>query len=465
MSRLRPIRPGPLLARARAAVARPSPRDIVLTAAVLVVSTTMGVVTGSVGSAALTVADLAVLVLLGLGGRPIWAVPSLVVSIYTTAIGIGGALVGNTLGAAGTGAVTETLDPGQITSTYVLFILASLLISLPTLLVSPMLRPSSSDTAIPKKLDRPLVIVAVVVALVAVLALGPAWLIARADRFGETSAITNAISTAALGMCLLLGAPLLRARGATRWAAAAAVAVFVVIFFSSASRYLCLVPLAVLGGMVVLGGLRRRIWAWVAGAAAASVLLLPIPLFLRGSTIGHGVVPYIAWLGRFRPDPAFLLGNLNSVLVSFRITGVTAFAEPRIPAEALWISLAPQSGTSIGWYAIAPSLRLNVYSPYSGLGELGNHGPVALLLVLIAIGLVMAALALLGSYLSTRLIGRFIAAGVLAVQLLFAVQFTQYNLRGDIRLLYYSLTAEVVCCAVLLLLRLRARGRGRHLET
>lgn len=427
----------------------------------------LGLFAGSAVVAVAAAADLAVLTVACVRIRPVWSAPGLIVSAYTAVIGFAGLLVGNQLGTVGTGDVRVILTRDQLAWTFVLFMTASVLLVLPSVLIWHRLPVAAMrDVRMPKQLDRWLLGAAAAVTLVAIALLGPMWILSRSSRFEGSSVVSSVALLAALGAVVALGAPMQRGKRLDRVVAIVLLVLLSSLFFSAASRFLCLVPLALLVGRVVLGGLRHHLLRTALITGVVAVVLLPVPLYLRGATSSGGILPYLAVLPAFRLNASSLAEYANNVLVSFRITGATMFAEQRMPLAWLWTSLAPGSGSSVGWYTIAPRMRLNVYSPYSGLGELANWGFVPLLGVLILIGVVFAAFAAWSVYMSRSPLGAVVGAAVVGVQVLFAVQFTQYNLRASMRLLYYSIVIEVIVTLAYLvgsrLLRHRNRRRGKQ---
>lgn len=265
---------------------------------------------------------------------------------------------------------------------------------------------------------------------------------------GQLAGIGSQLSIAAVLGCGFLAAAW---RGAARVFAVALFAVYLALFFSEATRGLALAPvLFALGVFVAAPGRRARVGLLV--AVAASVVLLPLPLFLRSRT-HHGLIPYAgqlpAYLAQSSPWSVLAL----TVLISFAVIGVTAYVQPHFPMHDLLISVNPLPGNSVGWYQIAQVHRLNIYTPYGAVGELGNAGTVAVVAYFVVLGVVMA---VLDRRIQEHLRSGLQAPALLVVALvgLFCLYNQQYNLRQSTRMAYYAVALEV---AVSVFLWLRAR--------
>ena len=127
-----------------------------------------------------------------------------------------------------------------------------------------------------------------------------------------------------------------------------------------------------------------------------------------------------------------------NVLSTFGQSGHIAFLEPSIPLSHLWTSLSPLPGSVVGWNQIQPSHRLDPYSPYSTIGELGNYG---LPILAAYYSLAGAVLALLDSRARELVAHRQPLRGLplIALGFLFPILSLQYQLRSDTRILYYGL--------------------------
>jgi hypothetical protein len=237
---------------------------------------------------------------------------------------------------------------------------------------------------------------------------------------------------------------------------------YAVILFSLATRAFALLPLMVAFGVLAAGPGSRKRQAVLFGAAITSVGLLQLPLVLRAST-SHGLVPYLHELagGLTFLD---LSGLMSNVLVAFQLTGHVAFVVPPLSTEALLISLDPRPSSLVGWYALQPDLRVNVYTPYNGLGELANQGW----------GVTVAFFVVVGIYLGhlDSQVKRLMSQGhgltgllLFALACLFVLMTLQYNLRSGVRILYYVIALEIVVGLLRRIGERRALARQSRIES
>ncbi|MGY1716398.1 hypothetical protein ACI78R_18190 [Geodermatophilus sp. SYSU D01106] len=255
------------------------------------------------------------------------------------------------------------------------------------------------------------------------------------------TSVLGLAGTLALGGAVLAGHLAASSIGLRRASAVTLMAAYAIYFFSMGSRRLALVPILLVLGYCAYRGTRRRA-VKLAVAAAMSLALLPIPLHLRtGNT--HGLFPYLERMLSFSYGNVEWADAVNNILVAFPIAAATAFMEPQLPTSWLWISLNPAPGSVAGWYEIYQSLRLNYYTPYSTVGELGNYGWLVTAVMAAAAGAIL-------SYLDGR-VGWYFRTGhgmyalaLLGMCSLFALTILQYNLRSSVRLLLYAIIADLV---------------------
>jgi len=216
---------------------------------------------------------------------------------------------------------------------------------------------------------------------------------------------------------------------------------YLAVFFGTGSRRLALVPVLFGVGAFVANPTRLTRWALVP-LAASSVYLIGLPLAMRTGT-EHGILPYWDRL------PAVLGGELPfavtalNILVGFAIINTTAYLAPAFPTSDIWASLNPLPSSLMGWADIAPGHRLNYFTPYAGIGELGNAGWPYVLFVGAVLGVALC-------YLDLS-VGHFIQIGQQAVALLLLcltvvllLFLTQYNLRAGFRMVYYGSAVAIV---------------------
>jgi hypothetical protein len=214
---------------------------------------------------------------------------------------------------------------------------------------------------------------------------------------------------------------------------------YAAVFFTLASRSLAVLPAAFALGGYAGKPASRKSTLTVVVAVVLSGAFLALSLYVRGSS-EHGLFPYLHTLAGDDPDAAPLTWDrlIFNVLSTFGQSGYVAFLEPSIPFSDLWPSLSPLPGSVAGWHQIEPSHRLDQYSPYSTIGELGNYG---LLILAAYYSLAGAVLALLDSRARELVAHRqpLLGLPLIALGFLFPILSLQYQLRTDTRILYYGL--------------------------
>lgn len=231
------------------------------------------------------------------------------------------------------------------------------------------------------------------------------------------------------------------------------------IFLAQSTRFFAFwVPLIFAGGLLTgawsING--RRIGFLV--TIVASVLALQVPLGLRNLP-NHGLVPAIGYLEH---EPNLVFGShnpINNFLFGAPLTLYVAHNIQSLPFNDTVTAISPMPSRFNDWSQIAPHLRLNIYTPYSALGELLNHGWVFFVLLMGSFGVAFT----LAERLALRrsgLVGGLSQMVVLGASALFVVESTEYNLRSVSRLVYYV----AVVVLVLPVVPVSFRSRGRYLE-
>ena len=250
-----------------------------------------------------------------------------------------------------------------------------------------------------------------------------------------------ALPAAAVASSVLFSATRLR----HRVVAGGLLVLYAVTFFSLGSRALaCLPLLLLLGTSVADSGAPRRLLMKTGIAAFFSFFLLQIPLTVRGLPT-HGLLPYSAFVWHHpaqfaSPSLRYLSQN---ILFSYPLTGAVALRVPHLALRTFTISINPLPGGAASWYAIAHTLRLNPYTPYSSLGELANHGWPFLVIYFLVAGAVLANF----EEFHKRFAGRtrvLVKITTLALTTFFVLTTLQYNLRTATRVLYYGFILKVV---------------------
>ena len=222
------------------------------------------------------------------------------------------------------------------------------------------------------------------------------------------------------------------------------IVLYATVLFALATRAFALLPVMAALGMIAARPGEFQFRAALFAAAIGSVLLLELPLSLRGGA-SHGLIPYLAFVAQ--GNVAFDLSPFSNVLSSFQLTGRVAFGVPPLPFSDLLISLDPRPGQLVGWYDIEPLLRLNVFTPYNALGELANYGWLVLVVFFFCTGVYLGHI--------DRSVRRLIAAGqalpallLFGLACLFTITTLQYNLRSNVRILYYMVALDVAIVAL-----------------
>lgn len=260
----------------------------------------------------------------------------------------------------------------------------------------------------------------------------------------------------ALAFCVALFQP------GHRVAAGIGLLLVFMILLGAASRQAALIP-----GMLILGRMlaptpssgRRRLGLLSVGVALiGTVVLAQLVLELRLNPGGVGIVRLSE---RIAADPGIVTSQLNPA----EVLGNTLFATPLtarvaavpLPMDVLWTAVNPLPGSMTDWPVMAPSLRINIYTPFNAVGELAAMGWSALVGYGLFAGLILGVLSRIAGGLPTkwRLVG---VIAVMGLTVLFSVTLLQYNLRTGTRLLWYA-------AAVLLALRVvtsrSAKQRGQ----
>jgi hypothetical protein len=406
--------------------------------------------------------------LLPLGLMNIWAVwalrkrlsplvssPAFYFAIFMSVIGVFGApLVNRLAGAGGTSGANFVLTDDVVALTGNLFLAASLCVLVGAWFGRGERRGRDADLTtlldfgdLTKHSGLILSVGAIEVALL-IGASGVGPLLNRPTYLFMTSSSTfeTALQMLTLGVLVAVGLVAFGSHGTMRWAAIILIALIAAFFVSLGTRRLALVPLLLLFAAVLVRRGRIPVLGSIV-AIAASILSLTLPLTFRGQPT-HGLVPHLRSLAALQLGPEQVVTNLNNIFVGFRITALTAFRQPPIPIHTFAVSVSPLPGDMLGWPVLSRTLRLNAYTPYSTIGEIGNHGfffAVVFFLALgVALGLIQRGIAHLLHRGWTRIFG----VVILGVLVLFVVQSIEYNLRSTIRYVYLAAGLTAVLVAV-----------------
>jgi hypothetical protein len=264
------------------------------------------------------------------------------------------------------------------------------------------------------------------------------YYIAEAVQDGGLAGLAGQLAIAAT---IALGYLMSAAKGGARAVSVMVLVAYVAVFFGSGSRRLAMILILVMVG-VFLARRTRMTGLLLAASGALSLYLIRLPLYLRALP-EHGIFPYLQNLPGFFEYGVGWDSIGRNVLISFGIIGATAYQQPSIDHDIFWASVNPVTGAAAGWYEYADQMRINIYTPYAGVGELGNHGMGYVVVYFFIAGIILA--------LGDRAVIRFMERGhgVLSLALvglagLFYLYSIQYNLRSSTRMLYYGIAACIV---------------------
>jgi hypothetical protein len=216
--------------------------------------------------------------------------------------------------------------------------------------------------------------------------------------------------------------------------------------------------LAVTAALLLLTG--RPTKGRLAGAmvlVVAGAYAMGMALNSRASDM-HGLLPY---LKSVQGQPLLPLSEnlpavMTGLLFGVPLAGATVAAlSVRQGMHDLWGSVTPLPSALTNWDEIHDTLRLNAFVPFSGIGELGHHGILALVSYGVISGIVMA---LLAARLERAQLPYAVVVGLpMSVSLLFTVVLSEYNLRSATRYLWLAVAILLVVHAI----RSRAAHTGK----
>jgi hypothetical protein len=229
-------------------------------------------------------------------------------------------------------------------------------------------------------------------------------------------------------------------------------------YLATATRSFALwVPLMFVGGLLTGNWSASRQRAGLLIVAILAIFALQIPLGLRNLP-NHGLIPAISYLVH---QPSLVLGThdpIHNFLFGAPLTLYVSHNVGSLPMTDVVTSLSPVPSAFNNWSQIAPSLRLNIFVPYSALGELLNHGWGFFLALMAMFG---AGFALTERVALRRsgVVGGLSQIVVFGAAALFMIESTEYNLRSVVRLLYYAFIAVLVLTVLSARFQLRKRSR------
>ncbi len=227
------------------------------------------------------------------------------------------------------------------------------------------------------------------------------------------------------------------------------IAIYSVIFFSSSSRSLISIPVAIF--LIARRKLNSRL-------LIIPILTLPlfiyyailIPLYLRAQS-QHGLFPYLNSLAKLKRDSVSSQEVFQNASVAFDLNGLAAFSLPKFPIRDLGIEISPLLGKQAGWYEISSYHRFNPSTPAAAIGETMNYGIFYLIVSFFCVGATFGYLnqkceTFPGSLKTVAISFTYASSSY------FSILCLQYNLRSAIRIVYYCV-ALVFIFSILLRFR------------
>lgn len=212
------------------------------------------------------------------------------------------------------------------------------------------------------------------------------------------------------------------------------IGIYGAVYFAMSSRALAIIPIAVAIAIIRKITLSKVLISFIL-IPITTFIGLALPLFLR-SLPEEGLIPYSKSLPFLTYSELSAQTVFQNFIVSFDLTGLTAFSIPKLPLRNLAIEISPIFGKAAGWYEISREHRFNFATPFAGLGEVMNYGLIYFFIVFTVIGAVIGSL---NSYLlknnwSLKQLSFII---LLAGSSYFALLCLQYNFRSAVRIIYY----------------------------
>jgi len=224
--------------------------------------------------------------------------------------------------------------------------------------------------------------------------------------------------------------------------------------FATGSRALVVLPAMLMISWILVSGpdqpkTRKRIYSLL--TVWLTIEALSLPVSMRGNSLsGAGLIPYwetivdspsLLW----QVDLPSVLGNL---LFAVPLAGASSLL-PDKPVGWLLTSLSPLPGGMTDWEEISPMMRINVYTPTSGIGELAGWGLGTLFLVMMVEGLLISVIHSWIDRMAGGALAALLPVGGAALSAIIAINLLQYNLRTSTRFLWYFLLvvllARVFC--------------------
>jgi hypothetical protein len=182
----------------------------------------------------------------------------------------------------------------------------------------------------------------------------------------------------------------------------------------------------------------------------ATILLIALPLNIRGSASSAGAAPFLAYVAEHpamaaTPRIAAIAGN---ILVAVPLSStVQETASGALPLHYFLTSINPLPGAFTDWASVYPELGLNRATPFSALGELAAYGWPILVSYLLAVGFLLSFAQRINSSLPPAA-RTMVSVATGAMTVLLGLDLLQYNLRSGTRLVWYVIALTLLAHVV-----------------
>lgn len=304
-----------------------------------------------------------------------------------------------------------------------------------------------------------LVLLAALPAVALVLAYSPAGLLERGHYLAIEgprflASMGNIATPVGIGIASLIMFDSERS-DSTRLQGGALVVTYTLLLFATGSRGLVfLAPMLLYAYWVVRRPNRPRLAICFAVTVVLGVVLLAVPLGVRSSSDGAGLIPFWTYLvenpNALTPRFGPMLGN---ILFAVPLTGVIV-VDRSLSLDVLTTSLNPLPGGLTDFYEIRGAVLYAYATPFNSLGEAAAYGLVPFCIIFMLVGAAMTWLQARITLLTSAALKQWVLLGGVGASLLVAVNFLQYPLRTSTRTIWYF-------AAVVLGLTLWERHRAR----
>lgn len=295
-----------------------------------------------------------------------------------------------------------------------------------------------------------LLVLAGIPAVILVVGYGPLRLIERSAYRDGTDflfllKIGSSVSlAAAVTAATLYALPIARSRQQLAVAIFAAYAIF---NYGMTTRELALAPAAWMLGHILGKGRFPKVRSFVV-VGVLTLMLYSVPLTHRALPRvdgNHGLVPYVLYDVR-HPDIYFdvdLELGMRNIFQTFGVGGYVAFNADPIETRYFFANINPLPAGLSGWNEVSQDNKITRYAPYSAIGELANHGPLAFAGTILLLGALLGAIDRIARSVrfSAGLLIRVASSGVGG---LLVFQFIQYHLRTTARLAEVAIVGALV---------------------